>query len=127
STLDEASSLIDTGKELFNEPELHRIRGELLLAQSAAGDPAVAASALTCFERARETACRQRSRSLELRAATNQARLLGRQGHRETAREALSPVYGWFTEGFDTADLRDARSLLAALDENHEPSLSGPL
>jgi adenylate cyclase len=122
STLDEASSLVYGCKELFNEAELHRIRGELLLARSGDTDPAAAAEAEACFTKARETAHRQRSRSLELRSATSRARLLHRQGRRDEARGTLAPIYEWFTEGFDTADLQDARTLLDAMAEPPGPS-----
>jgi predicted ATPase len=121
STLDEASSLVYGCKELFNEAELHRIRGELLLAASGDPNPTAATEAETCFNEARQTAHRQRSRSLELRAATSLASLLRRQGRREEARGILAPVYQWFTEGLDTADLREALALLDELAEKREP------
>lgn len=112
ATLDEAESLAHAGKELFNEAELHRIRAELLMARPGHDDPAIAAEAETCFGRALDTARRQRSRSLELRAATGLARLLHRQSRPAEARAILAPIYGGFTEGFDTSDLVDARALL---------------
>jgi predicted ATPase len=117
ATLDEASSLVYGCKELFNEAELHRIRGELLLAASGDTNPTAATEAETCFNQAREIAHRQRSRSLELRAATSLAHLLNRQGRCEQALGILAPVYQWFTEGLDTPDLTDARALLDALTE----------
>jgi predicted ATPase len=64
------------------------------------------------FRRALEIAQRQQAKSWELRAATSLARLWGEQGRRAEARDLLGPVYGWFTEGFDTADLKDAKALL---------------
>ena len=115
STLDEAESLAHACKELFNEAELHRIRGELLLARAGSDDPSATAEAEACFNRALETARRQRSRSLELRAATSLARLFRRQSRPDQAREILAPVYEWFTEGFETGDLVDARALLDGL------------
>jgi predicted ATPase len=67
------------------------------------------------LEEALRVARRQQAKAYELRAATSLARLWGEQGRRTEARELLAPVYGWFTEGFDTADLKDAKALLAAL------------
>src|SRR5262249_20086445 len=76
----------------------------------------------TCFRRAMDIASRQQARSLELRAATSLGRLLERRGEREEGRRLLAEVYAWFTEGFDTADFRDARPLLAALAPGSQPS-----
>ena len=67
------------------------------------------------FQRAIDTARSQQAKSLELRAATSLARLWGEQGKRAEAHDLLAPVYGWFTEGFDTADLKDAKALLDEL------------
>jgi predicted ATPase len=69
----------------------------------------------TWLQRALDVARRQEAKSLELRAATSLARLWQRQGKRQEAHDLLAPVYHWFTEGFDTADLKDARALLDAL------------
>jgi predicted ATPase len=71
----------------------------------------------TCFHQALDIARRQQAKSLELRAAMSLARLWQQQGKRDAARELLAPVYGWFTEGFDTADLQEAKALLAELEE----------
>lgn len=90
------------------DAELHRIKGELLLQQDRP-DPAMAES---CFEAALEVARRQLAKSLELRAATSLARLWAQQGRRHQAGDLLGPVYDWFTEGFDTRDLKDAKALL---------------
>jgi predicted ATPase len=95
----------------FNEAELYRLKGELLLAGAGPG----AEDAERCFRQAVEIARHQSAKSLELRAATSLSRLLQRQGKREDARRLLAEVYAWFTEGFDTADLKDARALLDAL------------
>ena len=69
----------------------------------------------TCFRQALDIARRQQAKSLELRAAMSLGRLWQRQGKCEAARELLAPIYGWFTEGFDTADLQEAKGLLKAL------------
>jgi predicted ATPase len=95
----------------FNEAELFRLKGELLLAR----DGPDADDAERCFREAVDIARRQSAKSLELRAAMSLSRLLRRRGNREEARRPLAEVYGWFTEGFDTADLKDARALLDAL------------
>ena len=73
------------------------------------------ADAQNCFQRAIEVARKQSAKSWELRATTSLARLLDRQGKRDEARAMLAEIYGWFTEGFDTADLKDAKTLLDAL------------
>jgi predicted ATPase len=99
------------GVERWWEAETHRVRGELLLAQSAGNR----GEGEACFARALEIARRQGARSLELRAATSLARLWGEDRRRGEARDLLAPVYGWFGEGFDTPDLRDARALLDEL------------
>jgi predicted ATPase len=92
------------------DADLHRLDGDLLLATGGAPDEAAAR-----YHRALAIAREQGSRSLELRAATSLARLWRDQGKRAEARELLAPVYGWFTEGFDTADLQQAKSLLEEL------------
>ena len=68
-----------------------------------------------CFHQALDVARRQQARALELRAALSLSRLWQQQGKRQEAHELLAPIYGWFTEGFDTADLQDAKALLDAL------------
>ena len=73
------------------------------------------AEAETCLHQALDIARQQQAKSLELRAATSLSRLWQQQGKRDEARELLAPVYGWFTEGFDTADLQEARTLLEEL------------
>ena len=93
------------------EAELYRLRGELLL-QHAVAQPGEAEA---CLQQALAVARRQQAKSLELRAATSLARLWQQQGKRAEARELLAPVYGWFSEGFDTADLQEAKALLKAL------------
>ena len=91
--------------------EVHRIRGELLLRQDIP-DPALAQGS---FERALVVARDQQAKSWELRAATSLARLWQQNGRRDEARQLLAPVYEWFTEGFDTADLIEAKALLDQL------------
>jgi predicted ATPase len=90
----------------------YRLMGQLLLAPGARTDSRAAEA---CFRQAIEIAQGQQAKSLELRAATSLARLWTDQGNRTEARDLLAPVYGWFTEGFDTADLKDAKSLLDEL------------
>ncbi len=97
--------------EGFYEPELYRLKGELLLSQAAGASH----DAESCFRRAIEIARARQAKSLELRAVTSLSRLLKRQGKREEARRMLGEVYGWFREGFDTRDLKDAKALLEEL------------
>jgi len=100
-----------TGERKF-EAELYRLKGELL---SQVQTDRRYHDAEACFQRALEVACRQRAKSWELRAATSLSRLWQRQGKREEAKKLLQETYDWFTEGFDTADLMEARALLDAL------------
>src|SRR5262249_54445705 len=93
------------------EAELYRLKGALLL-QHIGAQPEEAEA---CFQQALAVARRQQAQALELRAAMSLARLWQRQSKRTAARELLAPIYGWFTEGFDTADLQEAKALLAAL------------
>jgi len=93
------------------EAELHRLKGELLLMQDSSSD----GEAEHSFRTAIEVAQRQDARSLELSATTSLARLLAKQGKREEARQMLAEIYGWFTEGFDTADLKEGKKLLGEL------------
>jgi predicted ATPase len=91
--------------------ESYRLQGELLLHQAVPD----AVRAEVCFRQALALARQQQAKSWELRAAMSLARLWRQQGKRSAACELLAPSYGWFTEGFDTADLQDARALLEAL------------
>jgi predicted ATPase len=93
------------------EPELYRVKGELLLRQPISDAP----EAERCFRQALAIACRQQAKSWELRTAISLARLWQQQGKRTAARDLLAPIYGWFTEGFDTADLQEAKAVLEAL------------
>ena len=96
---------METTKERWCEAEVNRIAGEIAL-RSPEPD---AAKAEAYFERALAVARQQQAKSWELRAAMSMARLWRDQGKRDEARDLLAPVYGWFTEGFDTLDLKEAR------------------
>jgi predicted ATPase len=111
SALAEALPFADEHEDLVAEAETHRLKGELLLRQ----DHSKAAEAQSCFQRAIEIARNQNAKSWELRATMSLARLLNGQGKRDEARTTLVEIYGWFTEGFDTADLKDAKALLDEL------------
>jgi predicted ATPase len=91
--------------------EAYRLQGEFLLRQAVPDAPRAEA----CLHQALAIARRQQAKSWELRAAMSLARLWQHQGRRAEARELLAPIYGWFTEGVDTADLQDAKALLAEL------------
>jgi predicted ATPase len=109
--LTEALALVDSTGERWYESELYRLKGELLLQQSSDNST----EAETCFQQAISIARAQQAKSLELRAATSLARLWQQQGKGQEAHDLLAPIYGWFTEGFDTADLQEAKALLDAL------------
>ena len=100
----------DTGERWF-EAELHRLRGELLLAPATSDE----ARAEACFGRAIAVAREQNARMLELRGAASLARLWAGQGRRREGLDLLVRTFGWFTEGFDTPDLREAKALLDEL------------
>jgi len=107
----EAMTTAETTKETWGEAEIHRTAGEIALMSP---EPE-AAKAQAHFERAVAIARAQKAKSWELRAATSLARLWRDHGKRQQARDLLAPVYGWFTEGFDTRDLKEAKGLLDAL------------
>jgi predicted ATPase len=127
----EALAIVEATGERFYEAELHRLRGELLLRQEAgAGGPSPAepaaaqphdpdrsglAGAEACFRRALDVARVQGAKSLELRSALSLARLLRDRGRPAEGRRLLGATFGWFTEGWDTPDLRDARAFLEEL------------
>jgi predicted ATPase len=115
TALAEALAIVERTGERWWEAELYRVRGEVFLQQAAGRGQQAEEEAETCFQQALDVARRQEAKSLELRAAMSLARLWQQQGKRVAARELLAPVYGWFTEGFDTADLQEAKALLAAL------------
>ena len=107
----EATTAVETTKEKWCEAEVNRVAGEIAL-KSLQPD---AAKAEAYFERALAVAREQEAKSWELRAAMSMARLWRDQGKRDEARDLLAPVYGWFTEGFDTLDLKEAKALLKEL------------
>ena len=109
--LDEALARVDRLEERWFEADLRRLKGEALLALA----PERAAEAEAWYQQALVIAREQGARLWELRAATSLARLWRDQGRRAEARDLLAPVYGWFTEGFDTRDLKDAKALLDEL------------
>jgi predicted ATPase len=119
AALDEALTLMQQTGEQYYAAELHRQRGELLLLPEAQRHPAQGGreqhEAERCFQQALDVARQQQAKSLELRAAMSLARLWQQRGQRADARELLAPLYGWFTEGFDTAALQEAKGLLDAL------------
>jgi predicted ATPase len=106
--IDDAIEKVERSKEKWCEAEVHRIAGEIALKSP---EPDVA-KAEAYFERALAVARKQQAKSWELRAAMSMARLWRDQGKRDEARNLLAPVYGWFTEGFDTLDLKEAKALL---------------
>ncbi|MGH7452140.1 MAG: hypothetical protein ACRENG_12395 [bacterium] len=110
SVLAEALAVVHKNGERMWEAELHRLKGEFLLIQR--NDEA---EAVACFHNALEIARRQQAKSLELRAAMSLSRLWHKQNKTAAARQLLAEIYNWFTEGFDTADLKDARALLEQL------------
>jgi DNA-binding SARP family transcriptional activator/predicted ATPase len=116
TTLAKALALVETTDERYCEAELHRLKGELLLVQ---GDKTEAEASLhqaeSCFQYAVEVARRQRAKSWELRATVSLCRLWQQQGRMDEARQMLAEIYGWFTGGFDTPDLQEAKALLEEL------------
>jgi predicted ATPase len=111
AALTEALTLVDTTGERWYESELYRLKGALLLQQNADNQ----AEAESCFSQAIRIAHSQQAKSFELRTATSLARLWQQQDKRKEAHALLAPVYNWFSEGFDTADLKCAKKLLEEL------------
>ena len=109
--LTEAHTLVEQQEERWWEAEICRLRGVVLLRQPETPQ----AEAEAWLQRALDVARRQEAKSLELRAAMSLARLWQQQGKRQEAHDLLAPVYGWFTEGLDTADLQEAKVLLEEL------------
>ena len=127
--LSEAETAAQASGERYYEAELYRLKGEWALQsgvchppsaipspQPPTPNPHAEAEAEACFHKAMEIARRQQAKSWELRAAMSLSRLWQQQGKRAEARELLAPIYGWFTEGFDTADLQEANALLEELE-----------
>jgi predicted ATPase len=128
SVLAEALAFVHDTRERFHEAELYRLKGELTLQQQVHAPssefnvaslqhrtPNTQAEAEACFLKAIEIARRQQAKSLELRAVMSLARLWQQQGKKDDARQMLAEIYGWFTEGFDTKDLQEAKELLEEL------------
>ena len=113
SALTEALAAAEENENRDCESEIHRLKGELLLKHGNAN----ASEAQNCFQRAIDIARKQSAKSWELRGTTSLARLLAKQGRCDEARAMLAEIYGWFTEGFDTADLKEAKTLLDELNE----------
>jgi predicted ATPase len=111
TALAEAVTLVAVTEERWWEAEVYRLQGVLLLQRSRADIP----QAEACFQQALDVARRQQAKALELRAALSLARLWQGQGKGAAARQLLAEIYGWFTEGFDTADLQEAKALLQEL------------
>jgi len=110
-TIEEAFSVIQRTDARWHEAEVYRRKGELLLAQ----DSSNVVPSERCFRAAIEVGRRQHAKLWELRATTSLARLLRKTNRSGEAREMLAEIYNWFTEGFDTADLKDAKALLEEL------------
>jgi predicted ATPase len=119
--LSEALTLVNRTGERFYEAELYRLKGELTLQKlsvisSQLSVPSTQAEAEECFLKAIKVARQQHAKSLELRAAMSLARLWRHQGKQSEAHKLLAEVYNWFTEGFDTKDLQEAKALLESLE-----------
>jgi predicted ATPase len=122
AVLAEAAALVEQTEERFWEAEIYRLTGELLLKTEGAGRSRSAVEGMQdadspegCFLKAIKIARRQEAKSLELRATVSLARLWQQQGKQDQTRRMLSDIYGWFTEGFDTIDLQQAKALLQEL------------
>jgi predicted ATPase len=111
TALTEALAVVEKNGESYYEAELYRLKGALLLGQTIPD----ASQAEACFQQALAIARHQQAKSLELRAALSLSRLWQCQGKHAAAYDVLAPIYGWFTEGFDTADLQNAKMLLENL------------
>ena len=110
-----AVTRVEATEERWWEAEVSRLQGALLLQRPVPDG----GQAEACFQQALDVARRQQAKALELRAALSLSRLWQQQGKRAEAYELLAPIYGWFTEGFDTADLQDAKAVLEELGRAH--------
>jgi predicted ATPase len=115
SVLAEALAQVDKTGERFYEAELYRLKGTLTLQSQVLGSTSKGEDAEACFRKAIELARQQQAKSLELRAVMSLSRLWQQQGKQKGAHELLAEIYNWFTEGFDTADLQEAKALLEEL------------
>ena len=115
-SLTEALALAERTGERYYESELHRLKGELILKTHDGNSSSLSAHAEAAFQSAIQISRRQTAKSLELRATVSLARLWERQGKSAQARRMLVEIYGQFTEGFDTPDLRNAKALLDELE-----------
>lgn len=120
--LDQALAITAKSDGHFHEAELHRLKGELLLQQTVPDE----CRAESCFLLALDIARDQAAKAFELRAAMSQSRLWRQQGSPHKARNLLAPVYDWFAEGFDMADLQEAKSLLDDLDVDEPLPAAAP-
>jgi predicted ATPase len=117
TALAEATEIAERTGERFYESERYRLKGELMILQrsGAEAEPGVEREAEECFWKAIEIARRQQAKSLELRAVMSLSRLWQRQSKKDETRRMLAELYGWFSEGFDTKDLKEAKALLERL------------
>jgi len=118
--LAEALAVVDQIEERFYEAEIYRLKGELTLksivkTSQNKSQVSLGSEAEECFQKAIEVARQQQAKSLELRAVMSLSRLWQQQGKKSEARQMLAEIYGWFTEGFDTKDLQEAKALLQEL------------
>ena len=111
----EALEFVERTEERLHEAELYRLKGELTLQSESQSPESPPREAEACFQKAIAVARHQSAKSLELRAIMSLSRLWQQQGKKDEARLMLADIYGWFTEGFDTKDLQEAKALLAEL------------
>jgi predicted ATPase len=112
--MSQALAEVERGGERYYEAELYRLKGELMLREAETKDrTALENEAEGCFQQSLAVARRQMAKSFELRTAISLGRLFKKQGKVSEARKLLMDIYGWFTEGFDTPDLKEAKALLA--------------
>jgi predicted ATPase len=112
----EALAFVDKTGQRISESELYRIKGQLTLQSQVGSHKLKVEEAEACFLKALAVARKQQAKSLELRAVTSLSRLWQQQGKKDEARQMLAEIYGWFTEGFDTKDLQEAKALLEELE-----------